>query len=176
VSSPALTHFALLVAGLAVDGTVQVAWCRAAPRLGWIRSILVGFAAGAAALAALEAAAAPALGQSPADLCFTLLAVFGTYAAAGFFYFNVVNGRKSALRVRLLRELREAQAGLTVGELLERYPPEGMVEARLERMLGHGQILERGGRWFVRRGALWLIARAMFAAKLLVIGKRSEFA
>lgn len=176
MSSPALAHLALLVGGLLVDAAVQLACCRPSLRLGWIRSILTGFAAGAAALAALEAAVAPTLGQDPADLGFALLTVFGTYAAAGFFYFNVVNGRKSALRVRLLHELRAAPAGLTAEQLLERYPPEGMIEARLERMLGHGQIVERGGRWFVPRGPLLLIARVMSATKMFVIGKRSEFA
>lgn len=167
-----MAHLGMLVAALALDAAVQVGCCRFLPRVGWLWTVLAGFGAGLAGLVALEALLAPRLGQEPADLWGNLLAVGGTYAAAGFFYFNVINGRKTALRVRLLRELEAAPGGLTAADLLERYPPAAMIETRVERMRGYGQMVERDGRWHATRGPLWMIMRIMFALQRLVMGRR----
>jgi hypothetical protein len=172
----AFLHLGALAAGLLVNAAVQILSCRRTPGRGWVASFLSGFGAGFLALAALEAAFLPGAGQDPLDLVSSLCAVALAYAACGFFYFNVVNGGRSALRVRLLAELAAAPGGLTAEEILRLYGPDEMFAKRLERLLGHGQLVLRDGRCHIGRPAVVTIARLVTIAKRIVIGKESEFA
>jgi hypothetical protein len=170
------SHLGALAAGLFVNAAVQILSCRLTPGRGWVRSFLSGFVAGLAATAILEAAFLPGAGGRPIDLIFSLCAVALAYAGCGFFYFNVVNGGRSALRVRLLAELAAAPDGLTAEEMLRRYGPDEMFKKRLERLLGHGQLVLREGRCHIGRPIMLTIARLVTLAKRVVIGKESEFA
>lgn len=169
-------HLAVLAVSLLANAFVQVIVCRCSRREeGWVRSLLGGFAAGAAVAAALEAGLGH-LGPSPGPAgAGRAAAVLLAYAGFSFFYANVVNGGHTALRVRLLAELRDAPGGLTLAEIVALYRPEEMFEARLSRMLLHGQLAVRDGRLHLVPGALLVIQRLLTAAKLVVIGKRSEF-
>jgi putative flippase GtrA len=163
----------VLVAGLLVNGGLQVLSCRLGR--GWISSFFAGFAAGLAATVAGVLWLTVPAGLAGIETLALVASAALAYGACGFFYFNIVNGRKSALRVRLLRELRESPAGLSAAEVLERYRPDEMFTTRLGRMVAHRQALEVRGRLHVRHGAVWMIMRAMTALKLLIFGARSEF-
>lgn len=170
-----MTWVLCLGAGLLVCAAVQVGVCRHLPSLGWLRSFFAGFAAGYPVtilpLLGLLAPVPPPFGGTAALFVASGL----SYASCVFFYFNVINGGRSALRIRLLDELDRAPGGLTYDELRARYSPEEMYRTRLERMVGHGQVRRRGGRLHVGRPTLLFIARLVTLAKLVVTGRRSEF-
>ena len=168
-------HLGVLVAALAADAVAQVAVCRLrrGPE-GWVVSLASGFAAGAAVALALESPLVVAAADRT-DAFASAASVLLAYAGYAFFYANVVNGGRTALRVRILAELRDAPAGLTAGEVVARYRPEEMLEARIDRMLVHGQIALRDGRLHLVPGTLLVIRRLVTAAKVVVLGKRSEF-
>lgn len=165
-----------LLLGLLLNALVQVALSRR----GWLRSFVLGCGAGLLLFAVLVLWARwrPGLLQPHPFKEFLALVAAGSlaYAACSFFYFSVVNGGKSALRVRLLQELRTRPDGLTMAEILERYPPREMFRTRLERLLAHGQVVLRDGRYRIGSPLVLAIARAVFALKRLVVGTESEFA
>ncbi len=170
-----LLHLTALGVGLAVNAALQILTCRLAPRWGWLHSFFVGFLGGMAVLFALEGWLAVAGTSSPLQATDRFFAIGITYAALSFFYFNIINGDKSALRVRLLRELSAAPEGLDYENLLRAYSPDEMFATRIERLLGHGQVILRDGRYSIGKPDVIIIARILGFMKLLVMGKRSEF-
>jgi hypothetical protein len=166
----ALLHGAVPLAGLLAGVVSQVLLVRLRGGAGLLRSLAEGFGAGLLALAALEtvfaagtACRADALALAAADLI--------AYGALWYCYFNFVNLGVSARRPRLLIELLEAPRGLTYQQVLERYSAEYMVGARLERLIGGGQVVERGGRYFVGKPVLLTAARLILLLRRLILGK-----
>jgi hypothetical protein len=170
-------HLAILAAALLADAAVQIAACRLTLRRsrGWVFSLAAG--AGAGALLAAGAEALWLVPRSPdrADAAGAAAAVLLAYAGFAFFYANVVNGGRTALRVRLLAELQAAPSGLTAAQIVARYRPEELFEARVARLLAGGEVTLQGGRLRIRAGALLAVRRLVTAAKIIVIGRRSEF-
>jgi hypothetical protein len=164
-------HLLCLVSGLLVNSAIQMLVAR---RI-WLKSFVMGFLAGYAVLAGLTAAVGSLDGKSLAEFTAIFVGISIAYAACGFSYFNIVNGGKSSLRVRILAEIQGASDGLDVDELLKRYPPAGMFRIRLTRMLAHGQVVVRGGRLCTGQRTLIAIGLAMIFMKRLVLKKRSEF-
>ena len=151
----------LPVAGLLVNVVVQVALSRAGLPL--LRSVFAGFAAGFAAVLLVS-------GMSvllPGDIL--------SYGAFGYCYFHFLTLGETARRIRLVRELYEKPEGLSEEELLARYNSRDILAVRMERLLGNGQIVLRGGRYFTGRPAMLLMARLITFLKVVVIGKKSEF-
>ena len=77
-----------------------------------------------------------------------------TYLSLAYFYvFGFYNLGESARRIRLLIELRSAgDRGMTLDEILAVYNARMIVEARLQRLLSGGQVVEREGRYFFSGG------------------------
>lgn len=70
--------------------------------------------------------------------CVYVLCVFGPY--------------ETSVRMRLVREIARAQSGgISRQELLKRYSAQTMVDVRLRRLLGSGDIVEKDGRYRVVR-------------------------
>jgi hypothetical protein len=178
---------------LAVNVLVQLAVCRAGqvanrpgvgqianlphvPRWSLMRSIYVGFLAG---LAVVAAAGAAYLAWGPRTigdaLCSAALNVM-TYGALGFGYFHFLNLGETARRIRIIREIDAAGRSLTRAEILERYAAESIVNVRINRLLAAGQIVFREGRYYLAKPTVLYMARVIVLMKLLVLGKRSEFA
>lgn len=164
-----LLHALMPVAGLGVNVLCQVACFRLVPRLGLLKSIVIGFAVGMIGTAAADALVGAGL------VAAGLLTNIIIYAALGYCYFHFVNLGETARRIRVLRELHEAEDGLTLTDLLARYGADQIVSARLARLLASGQIVLRDGRYFIGRRTVLLMARSIVALKGLVLGRRSEF-
>jgi hypothetical protein len=162
------------LAGLAVTVAVQVSLIRGRGGAGLLRSLFEGWAAGLLAVLGAEIWAAPPL---PDTDRLPLAAVnVATHGLLWYCYFHFVNLGVTARRPRLLIELAEAPGGLTYEQLLERYNGRHQVEARLERLLGGGQLVLRDGRYRVGQPVMLLIAKVIVALKRLLLGKTSEFA
>ncbi len=97
------------------------------------------------------------------------------YFCLSYCYFNFINMGETARRIRLLRELDDAPAGLTREEMLKRYNAQQIINIRMSRLIHNGQILLRDGRYYVGSPVMLFIAKMIVFMKLIVIGKKSEF-
>ena len=161
--------------GLTVNVLVQLAACRWVKQLSLMRSIYLGFVAGLLGLALLECLYFLAIPQSVSDALSRLALNVATYGALGYGYFIFVTLGETGRRIRIVRELYAAGRPLTRDEILERYNAEAIVNVRINRLLGTGQIAFRDGRYYLRKRTVLTMARMVVLMKLLVLGKRSEF-
>jgi len=166
---------AAVIFGAAVNAMVQIFTCRTFPEQGWVRSFVNGFVAGLAAMGLAGAALYSLCAFQGRDFLFLFLGNLIMYGSFSFFYFSVVNGGKSALRVKLLEELAGHRHGITLEEMFRRYRAEDLFRARVERLEGYGQIVHRGGRYHVGKPVMLLMSKAVFFVKMVVTGKKSEF-
>lgn len=158
---------------------VHVLVARTAPKLprlhGIVGSILAGLGvvAGMAAIfAGRNAASMSAADRGGAAGVWTLTYLFLAYSY-GFGFFNL---GESARRVRLLIELHVAgDQGMTLEQILTAYNARMIVRARLQRLLSAGQIVERGGRYFIKRPWMLCVAKGLVLLKRLFLGRESEF-
>jgi len=72
-------------------------------------------------------------------------------------------------------ELSESRIGLTLEEIIKRYNARMIVDLRLDRLLGNGEITLRNNRYFIGSSKMLQIGRIYTLAKLILFGKRSEF-
>lgn len=161
-------------AALAANVLTQIAIFRLRPRGGLLRSELVGFGAGLAALVAVHAMSAGFV--QPVREAWALFAAnVICYGALGYGYFHFGNLGETARRVRIVRELAEAPDGLTLGQILERYDAREIFDRRLRRLTGTGQIVLRDGRYHIASPVLAGMAAGVLFLKRLFLGKGSEF-
>jgi hypothetical protein len=113
--------------------------------------------------------------QPPPELISLFIVNLVTFSALGYGYFHFINLGVTARRIRLLIELMESEGGLAYEELLQKYNAREMVDNRLGRLLDSGQVVLTEGKYFIGKPVMLLMAKAMVAMKLLVLGKRSEF-
>lgn len=160
-------------AGLAANVVLQILLfhliCR--PRL--LRSVVLGFLLGGLAALGLSLQAALELDLPALEASGQGIANLLTYAALGYGYFHFINLGETARRIRLLRELVEANGALTTEALLQRYNAAGIVEVRLGRLLRNHQVTLRQGRLFLARPTVLWMARLLWAWGL-VLGQRQR--
>jgi hypothetical protein len=164
--------------GLAACFVAHVVVSRAAPAMPRQHGLLVAVLAGGALVAAsiVPTLRADLLRMPVADAWGSTLT--SVLAYLGFAYCYVIgffNIGESARRIRLLIELYAAgPRGLTVPEVLTVYNAQMVLDARLHRLLSSGQIVERGGRYFLRRRVLLHGAHALVVLKILLLRRRAE--
>jgi len=163
------------IIALGVNAIAQVIRARACKGAQFLRSIIEGCLAGFAALAVFEVFLLAWRGVSADTVAFSLLVNAPAYAALSVCYFAVANLGQTSLRVRLYAELLAAPDGMNVQEIERLYDTETFVALRLQRLIEGGDIIERDGGYFVARKRLLRFADLMVAAKLILLGKRSEF-
>lgn len=137
-------------------------------------SIAMGFASGGILASTFADAAMRASGVGAA---WTVALWITTYFTLVYCYLaGVFNPGESARRIRLLIELRAAGArGMTLDEILTVYDARVIIRARLDRMLAGGQIVERGGRYFIGRPVMLALAKVMVVLKVVLLGAKTEF-
>lgn len=97
------------------------------------------------------------------------------YSSLGYCYFHFINLGETARRIRILRELYDSDGGLTLEEILKLYNAKKMVELRLQRLLGNGQVILKDGMLFIGKPVLLLISKTILLMKLIILGQKSEF-
>lgn len=162
------------VIGLAINVLIQIAVARWT-RTGLLKSVYTGFAAGLGAVLVGEGIVAAGSDVALREALALLAVNISTYGMLGYCYFHFINLGETARRIRLLRELHEAGGALDLESLLSRYNASQMVEIRLQRLLGTGQIVERDGRYFIGKPLMLWISQAIVLTKRLILGKTSEF-
>lgn len=137
-----------------------------------LKSEYFGFLCGSIVLIVCEILAY----QAPeADWLFLICVNLIIYFCLSYCYFNFINMGETARRIRLLRELGEAPAGLTKGDILKRYNAQEIINIRINRLMNNSQIVLRNGRYYVGSPLMLFISKAIVLMKLVVLGKKSEF-
>lgn len=164
--------------GLAACVAGHVLISRLAPGLQRGRSILISVAAGLGVVLSLGAlfvagdarrgATATGWEMIPvwalAYVCLVYCYLLGFYVLG-----------ETARRIRLLVELQGAgERGMTLEEILSVYNAQTIVDARLERLLAGGQIVEKGGGFVTGNRLMLYAAKSMVLLKLAFMGVRSE--
>ena len=157
--------------GGAVNAIVQTAGVRVFPDGGLLRWVFAGFLAGLAAAGAWDAALLSWTAAEGGISSFSVVAGNAVlYAALSYYYFHFVNLGETARRVRIMREVISSDGGLTLAEILARYDARQIVETRLARLLGNGQVEERDGRYHARKSTMLAIASLMSLLKRALPG------
>lgn len=163
------------IIGLLINVLIQVGGVRYRSNFTLLKSIIAGFFAGFVSIMMLECflfSSAPVSGKEVLSGAIAHLII---YSALGYCYFHFINLGETARRIRILREIYEAQDSLSLPEILQRYNAKHVVDLRMRRLLGNGQIVERQGRYYIGSPVMLWIAKSITLLKLLVLGKRSEF-
>jgi len=170
VGSDALTALSPLLA-TAVNVVVQVVVLRASGGVRFRASLLTGFLAGGLALAALLWTVS--CGACARDLAGHALLAGGAYAGLGFCYFAFLNLNQASLRIRMLKELHAAPGEtLPLGDLLARYHAGHILDERLDRLLGSGQLVLRADRYYSGpRSEFLVLARFLNLLKRMLLGR-----
>lgn len=173
---PALLQVAAPLIGLAINVVSQLLIFRVHTSIGLLRSEYLGFAAGFLTVMTLDGFCMIGLPFGNwTDLAGITLLTTLTYGALGYNYFHFINLGETARRIRLLRELYAAGGALTHQQLLNRYPAREIVNKRIKRLLGTGQVICREKRYFIGNRTVVHIAIIMTALKKLLLGKTSEY-
>lgn len=159
----------------ALNIAMQITSLRLSAKLGLLKSIVLGFAAGLAVLLLIFGYFYFALATGRSDLIYSSLVGLIVYSSLGYCYFHFINLGETARRIRILREIYDSASGLPMDELTMRYNSEEIIKARLGRLLGNGQIIDKKGRYFIGKPAMLLISRILIVMKVFVLGKKSEF-
>ena len=158
------------VAGLGADLAVQIAFLKASRRLP--ASIVTGAFAGLVASAAVTALALTGLRDFASVVAAWILSLV-TYCALAFGYWAFLNLNVTSLRIRILREILQANASISVEELKARYSGEEFLRRRLERLeLGSRQLIHEGGRWRLNKRTLLVIAGILSALRDAMIPRQ----
>jgi len=72
---------------------------------------------------------------------------------------------QTARRIRILTELKACPGGLSVQEILERYNSAEIIECRISRLVEHGQVLFKNGKYYIKSPFLLLVARTLIILK-----------
>lgn len=139
-----------LFAAFLVNPLLLVVTCRVRPHRGLFHAMVAGFWGGVAVLLPGLWWLVPerdwqcAQGLVYVNFCYI------------FFHFN--NMGETARRIRLLRELVDNPSGpLPLQELARRYSAEEIIQRRIQRMIGAGQVVRVGDRYHLRAShALWI--------------------
>lgn len=160
------------ILGLLVNAAAQIFLYKIRPDKGLLASIFIAFADG---LFVLILCALALYGQADKkDFSAQLILDVTIYALLSYCYFHFLNLGETARRIRILRELAEAPAGLTAGELLRRYNAQEILERRISRLTKTGQIVLKNGRYYIENRTVLLMARIMEVMKIAMLGRESE--
>jgi hypothetical protein len=163
------------VMALGVNVIAQVMFARARRGAQFLRCIIEGCVSGAVTLAVFEALLLTWRGTAADAVAFSLLVNVPTYAGLSFCYFAVANLGQTSIRVRLYAELLASPGGISVQEIERRYDPEAFMAVRLQRLIEGGDIVVKDGSYLLARKRLVYFANFMVAAKLVLLGRKSEF-
>lgn len=154
---------------LACNIIVNIALLRGRRTMSVVWSLACSFFVGC--MAFVVCAASWCHGREAADLAARLAAAFLTYACASYVFFHIVHIPQASVRIRVLQELA-AHGPLAESELLCRYDARTILDLRLSRLLGSGQLTYTNGRYFTGRRRMLYVARLFRLAKRIALGAR----
>jgi hypothetical protein len=172
-STAALVSLLSPIAALGVNVVAQVMIVRGRGGTRFFRSIVEGFFTGLPALALGEFLALRSAG-SP-GLIVSVIVNPSIYVGLSYCYYAVASLGHASIRIRMYSEIAAEKGGKSMVELEELYREDTLIQLRLDRLTKSGDLAQQGGRYFVARTRLLTVANIIFAAKRILLGRRSEF-
>lgn len=163
------------VVALFLNTVTQIISYRTILRSSLLKSILLGFLVGSGSIFLFYLFIFSRNKSGYVETFALLVANEIIFFALWYCFFNFINMGETARRIRIMRELQAFPEGLTYPEFLQRYNAREMVQRRLDRLLGTGQIFEREERLFLNKPIVLIIAEVVKWMKIIVMGKKSEF-
>jgi hypothetical protein len=104
------------------------------------------------------------------NLCL-LFSAFLTYANISFIFYNIYAAQLASLRINILKVIyQNPLRSLEKHYLLEKYPPEKVIERRLVRLIRSGQIKTKDQHFFLAQNHLVALGE-LFAGMKTVLGR-----
>jgi hypothetical protein len=167
------------IIGLSLCVFTHIAISRMMPMLSHLKGIISSFVIGLIAVLGLSLTFAVSRISlvSLGDAVGSSLVWIVSYVCLAYCYvIGFYNVGESARRVRILIELYSAGVkGMTLEEILAVYNARVIVAARLDRLLGSGQIVERDGRYFIGSPFMLYVSKILVLLKVVFLGAESEF-
>lgn len=174
MTASALTPYlpvAASVLGLAVNCIAQILSFRVFKRKSPLPSLALGFLGGLIFMGIVNIAAACAAGWN-SELCIRIaLIAVPAYCCLAYGYFHFVNIGEASIRLRIFDELSLHPAGVSMKALLESYNDATILEFRLNRLVTGGDLVDRGGRYYIGRRRFEWVAKPLFLLKYIILGK-----
>ena len=171
-----LTQVLVPLAGAVFNIAIQYFCFKLIAKSTLLKSVYIGFFSGILFLASFELFIFFTFPESPfVDSICLLIVNLIIYSCLGYQYFNIISLGETARRIRIMREIYEAENGLTYLEILECYNARYILEVRLARLLNNRQIAFRNGRYFIENNTMAYITKFISVMKIIVLGKKSEF-
>jgi hypothetical protein len=155
--------------------TAQIILLRLAPGRRLLRSVVIACGIGGGILLAGEWAIRGEGTGTPPDRLALAAANLLIYGCLSYCYFHFINLGETARRIRILREIRLAGGVIAPNDLQRRYNAREMLDRRVARLLGTGQLVLADGRFRVGKPLMRAIAATLVGLKLLFLGRGSEF-
>ncbi len=161
----------LIAAGVAVFLSIVAHLIAMRTGLRHVVAFGLSFLVGILAIVPLTRLVVPGTGT----LIWPVISAIVLFATCWFVFLNVVQSTESSLRVNILREVLASVGRLERGKLYARYNDDALIHLRLARLIKGHTVEQRGNRLFVVSMPLLILARAFRIAKLIILGRRSEF-
>ncbi len=163
------------IAALAINMAVQIVGFRLRRGCHFFRSVVEGFFFGGVGLLIIEALLIIADQTRGDSVAMALLVNLPTYLALSYCYYSFVQLGQTSIRLRMYSEIASRASGVTIEEMEREYDESALTDMRLRRLIESGDILEKDGRYFIGRRRLLVVVHIIFAAKHILLGKKSEF-
>jgi hypothetical protein len=168
VSEPCLALAPAL--GLIADCVAHVGCCWLLKGQRRLLGFTIALAAGLVVTATLSTAVLSSMNLDKDNILVQSLFNCASYLALAYGYYSFVGLNFSSLRIRLLQEVLLAEDGLPLCEVQRRYDTEEVVGRRLDRLRSSGHLIERGGRFYLGKRTLLVVARLNDIVRFLVLG------
>lgn len=163
-------HVLIPLIALAVNVIIQVASFRIIRKIGLLKSEYLGFFLGIIFLIYMETWVCFQLFLSLGESACIFIVNSLAYCALGYCYFHFINLNETARRIRILTELFYSENGLSQQEVLGVYNAEEIIGRRIKRLVDHGQVIEKNGKYFIGNPAFLLMAKAVEIMKSVIFG------
>ena len=159
---------------LVVNITAQFTGCRYVASLSLLKSAFFGYGVGLVCLIVCEFVFFKQQYAAP-DFWALVITNFAVYSMFGYWYFIFITLAETAIRTRLLIELDLSVGGLSEQEMLAKYNTRELIEKRINRLVGNGQILNVDGRFYCGgKSGLVLFGKFSNMMHKLVPGEKGE--
>lgn len=163
----------LPMVALAVNILLQVLSCRYLLRGSLLKTAVLGFFFGGCSLIVFEMLIYLNLKQVwGGDFIAIFVANLILYSLLGYWYFVFLTLSETAIRTRVMLQIYYSKDGIALDEILKQYNATEVVNKRIERLVGSGQLLFRDGRYYSGKPGLLLFGKVLEFLRHLVFGRK----
>lgn len=152
-----------VILAIVVNAVVQIITIQVFRKLGLLRTILLGFAAGFVTLILRL----DSFSLTNPYLWINLI----SFVCLSYIYFQFLNIGEASLRIRVLKELEKAGGGLPKSDVMAVYSATTILDYRLQRLTESAEVVFIDGRYVHSQAKMLWIARIFVVLKKFVLGR-----